>query len=93
MAKKIDPRIRPIIAAGEDLAGGPRWQSALARATGVTQQHLAMLANGKRNLTPIIEKKIAEGLIKTSKEMTGRAERIGAMGHLILRKMKPKEGK
>lgn len=93
MAKKPDPRMLPIIAAGKLIAESDRWQSPLSRATGVTQQHLAMLANGKRNLTPIIEKKIAEGLIETSRTMAGRAERIGAMGHLILKKMKIKEGK
>ncbi len=84
----------PIIHAGEVLSDSPRWQSKLSRATGVTQQHLAMLVSGERNLTPMIERRIAEGLIKAGRELVDRGERVGEMGHLMLRKMKSKkEGK
>ena len=45
MADKLSARAKRIVVAGETLAG-PRWQSALSRATGISQSLLAMIASG-----------------------------------------------
>ena len=46
------PRVARIVAGGKALAG-ECWQSALSRATGVSQSYLAMITTGERPITDI----------------------------------------
>ena len=88
MAKQtVEQRLKRIAFAGFVLAKSKRYQSALARASGISQQMIAMIASGERPLTPMVEERIGKGLISTAKKMREHAARIEDMGHRILHNM------
>jgi hypothetical protein len=61
MNEKLSPRAKRIVVAGETLAG-PRWQSALSRASGVSQSYLAMISSGDRPVTDEVEDKVVAAI-------------------------------
>jgi hypothetical protein len=85
---KLSPRARRIVDAGKLLAG-PRWQSALSRASGggISQSYLAMIASGDRPVTDEVEDKVVAALdneiarlSKTAKHLAEIRDRILAAG-------------
>jgi transcriptional regulator with XRE-family HTH domain len=58
---KLSARAKRIVDAGKTLAG-PRWQSALSRASGISQSLLAMIASGDRQVTDEVEDKVVAAL-------------------------------
>lgn len=83
MADKPTPRVARIVAGGKALAG-ERWQSALSRATGVSQSYLAMITTGERPITDEVERKIAGGLLKEADRLRKTADKLDDIAGKIL---------
>jgi predicted transcriptional regulator len=83
MADKPTPRVVRIVAGGKALAG-ERWQSALSRATGVSQSYLAMITTGERPVTDEVERKVAVGLLKEADRMRRTADKLDDIAGKIL---------
>ena len=75
MADKPTPRVARIVAGGKALAG-ERWQSALSRATGVSQSYLAMITTGERPVTDEVERKVAVGVLKEADRLRRTADKL-----------------
>ena len=54
MPKQLSPRARRLVRAGE-LLFGKRYQSAMARALGISQTYVALLSIGERPVTDDLE--------------------------------------
>jgi transcriptional regulator with XRE-family HTH domain len=83
MADKPTPRVARIVAGGKALAG-ERWQSALSRATGVSQSYLAMITTGERPITDEVERKVASGLLKEADRLRKTADKLDDIAGKIL---------
>lgn len=83
MADKLNHRAARLVAVGKALAG-ERWQSALSRASGVSQSYLAMMASGERPVTDEVERKVAEGLLKESDRLRKAAMKLDDIAGRIL---------
>ncbi|PDT88768.1 hypothetical protein CO669_18580 [Bradyrhizobium sp. Y36] len=84
---KLSPRAVRIVAAGQALAGD-RWQSALARAAGVPQSLLAMIAGGERRVvTDDVYRKVAEGLAKEADRVRAVGLKLDKMALQMLREL------
>ncbi|HMJ27299.1 MAG TPA: helix-turn-helix transcriptional regulator [Xanthobacteraceae bacterium] len=83
MSEKPAPRARRIIDAGKTLAGA-RWQSALSRASGISQSYLAMIASGERPMTDEVEDKVVAALGKEIARLGKTAERLAEIQGRIL---------
>ncbi|GLH79774.1 hypothetical protein SSBR45G_46830 [Bradyrhizobium sp. SSBR45G] len=81
--RKLSSRSARVVAAGEALAG-ERWQSALARASGVKQQLLAMIASGEREPTDDVYRKVAAGLKKEAVRLARTSGRVHDMADRML---------
>jgi transcriptional regulator with XRE-family HTH domain len=83
---KLSPRARRIVSAGETLAGD-RWQSALARTSGISQSYLAMIASGDRPVTEEVDRKVAEGIAREADRLRTLAVKLDGIALKILRNM------
>lgn len=83
---KLSPRAARIVVAGHALAGD-RWQSALARAAGVPQSLLAMIAGGEREVTDDAYRKVAEGLAKEADRVRAVGLKLDKMALQMLREL------
>jgi transcriptional regulator with XRE-family HTH domain len=83
---KLSARAKCIIVAGETLAG-PRWQSALARASGVSQSYLAMIASGDRPVTDDVDRKVAPALAREADRLRVVALKLDDIALRILRSL------
>jgi hypothetical protein len=77
-------RVKRLVAVGKLVADKDNWQSALAKATGVSQPMLGFIASGDRVLSARIEEKIARGLIKESKKILKRGVEMNLAAQEIL---------
>ena len=82
--KKISHRAVRIVAAGETLAGGPRWQSALSRATGISQSYLSAIATGDRPVTDEVEDKVVAALGREIERLGKTANKLSEIQGRIL---------
>jgi hypothetical protein len=73
MTKKLSTRAARIVAAGKLRYGDTRWQSPLARLTGLSPALLQKIADGTREVTDDVYRKVAEGIAK-------EADRVRAVG-------------
>ncbi|MCC8962477.1 hypothetical protein H8A95_09160 [Bradyrhizobium sp. Pear76] len=83
---KLSPRAARVVAAGE-AAFGQRWQSALARAAGVPQSLLAMIAGGDREPTDDAYKQVAQGLMEEADRVRATAKEIEKLARRMLREL------
>ncbi len=89
MSEKLSPRARRIVAAGQALAGD-RWQSALARASGVSgvsQQLLSFIAAGDREVTDDVDRKVAMTLLAEAGKGRKTAKKLEEIARRILREL------
>jgi hypothetical protein len=88
---KLSARAKRIVEAGKTLAG-PRWQSALSRATGdaVSQSLLAMIASGERQVTDEVDSKVAYALANEAERLRDVAMKLDKLAVRILRSMEGK---
>lgn len=86
MADKVNPRAARLKAIGNQFAG-ERWQSALARATGVSQSYLNMIVNGDRQVTDEVERRIATGLLNEADRLRKAADKIDDIVGRILHRL------
>lgn len=80
---KLTARASRVVAAGE-AAYGARWQSSLARAAGMPQSLLAMIAGGGRTVTDEAYRRVAEGLLKESDRLRKAADKVDEMAGRML---------
>ena len=80
---KLTARAARIVAASE-AAYGTRWQSSLARAAGVPQSLLAMIAGGGRTVTDEVYSKVAHGLLRESDRLRKAADKIDEIAGCML---------
>jgi transcriptional regulator with XRE-family HTH domain len=95
IGQSAKPGLRKMSARKQDKAGrleragrllyGDRWQSPLARATGISQSAISMMCAGERTVTADAEEKLAaaidrelERLQRTSRELTMIRKEIAA---------------
>jgi len=83
---KLSPRARRIIAAGQALAGD-RWQTALARASGVSQQLLFFISDGARQVTDDVDRKVAAALFAEAEKGRKTAAKLEEIAAKILASM------
>ena len=83
---KLTPRAARIVAAGKALASD-RWQSALSRASGVSQAYLSMIASGDRPVTDEVDRKVAEGLLGEADRKRELATKLDDIAGKILRSL------
>lgn len=79
---KPGPKARRLAAAGE-LLYGPRWQSALARATGMAQSAISMIVSGERAVTDDVQRKLADALGREAGRLRGAAGMVDRLRHEI----------
>ncbi len=80
---KLSSRARRIVVAGEAMAG-TRWQSALSRASGISQSLLAMIASGDRQVTDDVEDKVVEALSREIERLGKTANKLSEIQGRIL---------
>jgi len=80
---KLTARAARVVAVGE-AAYGTRWQSSLARAAGVPQSLLAMIAGGGRTVTDEAYRKVAEGLLREADRLRKAADKIDELAGKML---------
>ncbi|MEH2512245.1 hypothetical protein V1291_003599 [Nitrobacteraceae bacterium AZCC 1564] len=83
---KLSPRARRVIAAGQVLAGD-RWQTALSRASGVSQQLMSFIASGDREVTDEVDRKVAAALIAEAEKGRKAAGKLEEIAGRILQGM------
>lgn len=83
---KLNPRALRLVAIGESF-GGERWQSAMSRATGVSQSYLNMIANGERQVGDDVERRIAEGLLKEADRLRKAAAKLDDIAGKMLHRL------
>lgn len=69
------------------VAFGTLWQSAMARAAGVSQSYIAMAANGGRPVTDDLYRKISGGLLDEADRLRKRAAQTDELARSILREL------
>jgi transcriptional regulator with XRE-family HTH domain len=70
-----DSKVRGLAAAGA-LLYGPRWQAPLARAAGIAQSMLSMIAAGERPLTDDMRGRIAAALKAEAARLRMSADKL-----------------
>lgn len=80
---KLSARARRIVAAGQALAGN-RWQTALSRASDVSQQPLSFIASGDREVTDDVDRKVAMALIAEADNNRKLASKLDEIAVKIL---------
>lgn len=83
---KLSARARRIMEAGR-LLYGDRWQSALSRASGISQSYLAMIASGERPVTDDVDGKVAHALAREADRLRDVALKLDEIALRILRNM------
>jgi hypothetical protein len=84
---KLSPRATRIVAAGKLLFGDKRWQSPLARLAGLSPALAQKIADGTRDVTDDVQRRVAEALMKESGRLTGAAWKIEEMAGKMLREL------
>jgi transcriptional regulator with XRE-family HTH domain len=83
---RLSARAKRIVLAGKTMAG-PRWQSALSRASGISQSYLAMIASGERPVTDDVERKVAAALLAEADKGRKSADKLDEIAGKILQSM------
>lgn len=83
MAKKITRRDH-VVTAGQLLYGQTRWQSPLARLCGLSPALLQKIADGSREVTDDVYKKVAQALLTEIESMRKATNRIGEIAASML---------
>ena len=83
MAKKPTRRDR-IIAAGKLLYGDTRWQSPMARLTGLSPALIQKISDGSRAVTDDVDRKVAEALIAEAEKSRKSATQLDEIAGKIL---------
>lgn len=82
----LSKRAARVVSVGK-AAYGERWQSKLAKATGVPQSLLAMIAGKDREPTDDVIRRIAEGLIKEADRVRAQADKLDKLAGKLLREL------
>jgi hypothetical protein len=81
---KLAPRSARIVAAGRLLYGDTRWQSPLARLTGLSPALLQKIAAGERSVTDGVEDSVVDALSREIERLGKTAERLAEIQGRIL---------
>lgn len=81
---KLSSRAARIVSAGKLLYGDARWQSPLARLTGLSPALLQKIADGSRAVTDDVDRKVAEALLKEADRMRAGADKVNEIAGKIL---------
>lgn len=69
MPQQLSARAKRLIRAGEALFGAGRWHTAMARATGLSQTYITIMANGARPVTDEAERVLLRTLQQERKRL------------------------
>ncbi|AUD00262.1 MULTISPECIES: hypothetical protein [Bradyrhizobium] len=83
MAKKTTRRDR-VVAAGQLLFGETRWQSPLARLSGLSPALMQKIADGTREVTDDVYSKVAQALLGEIERMNKATNRVGEIAGAML---------
>lgn len=84
---ELSKRATRIVAAGKLRYGDTRWQSPLARLTGLSPALLQKIADGTRDVTDDVYHTIAKSLISEVDRVRAMAEKLAEMADRILREL------
>ncbi|MGM4916220.1 hypothetical protein [Tardiphaga sp. 813_E8_N1_3] len=84
---KPSPRAARVVAAGKLLYGDTRWQSPLARLTGLSPALLQKIGDGTRAITDDVDRKVAKALITEAGRMRLTADKVNEIAGRILQSM------
>jgi hypothetical protein len=86
-AKPLGTRAKRVVVAGQLLFGDTRWQSPLARLTGLSPALIQKIADGSRAVTDDVDRTIAASLLKEADRMRAGADKIDEIAGRILRSL------
>lgn len=84
---KISPRAARIVAAGKLLYGDTRWQSPMARLTGLSPALIQKIADGSRVVTDDVDRKVAAALLAEAENGRKSAEKLNEIAGRILQSL------
>lgn len=87
MPKALDTRAKRIVAAGKLLFGDTRWQSTLARLTGLSPALFQKIADGSRAVTDDVDRKVAMALIAEADRGRKTAAKLDEIAGRILQRV------
>jgi hypothetical protein len=79
---QLSPRAKRLIRAGDALFGD-RWHTAMARATGLSQTYITIMASGARPVTDEVEKVLLKTLQQERKRLRAVSSELADIIHEI----------